>query len=356
MKTEFLLVGQGLCGTWLSFFLEQEKRDFLVLDPGHLPNASRQAGGLINPVTGRRLVTTWLIDEMLPFAYKQYGQMEQQLFGDLKETRYKLIEERSILQFFSHPDTKTIFEIRAQEQPGYLQLPNEKLAEALAFDPLHGYGIIEKSCQVRPDLLVTAYRERLLKAGRLREERFEHDAEKFSLEKSRYKDITFDYLIFCDGIGAHHNPLFDHLPFAPVKGEALIVRVPELSPSYVFKGPLTMIPLGTSEYWWVGSSYEWSFTASSPSIAFRNATELALRQWLKLPFTVSDHWAAVRPGSRERRPFVGMLEANPTIGMLGGMGTKGCSLAPYFAHQLVDHLLRGLALHPEADLQRFNRN
>jgi hypothetical protein len=36
------------------------------------------------------------------------------------------------------------------------------------------------------------------------------------------------------------------------------------------------------------------------------------------------------------------------------MGTKGCSLAPYFSKQLIDYLDNGKALEPEADIKRFD--
>jgi hypothetical protein len=35
------------------------------------------------------------------------------------------------------------------------------------------------------------------------------------------------------------------------------------------------------------------------------------------------------------------------------MGTKGCSLAPYFTAQLLEHLEKGTAIEPEANLGRF---
>jgi len=34
-------------------------------------------------------------------------------------------------------------------------------------------------------------------------------------------------------------------------------------------------------------------------------------------------------------------------------GTKGCSLAPYFAYQLVENLLHGSEIDPEASWTRF---
>jgi len=43
------------------------------------------------------------------------------------------------------------------------------------------------------------------------------------------------------------------------------------------------------------------------------------------------------------------------LGILNGMGTKGCSLAPFFASQLADHLLREKEIMPEADIKRFQK-
>jgi len=43
------------------------------------------------------------------------------------------------------------------------------------------------------------------------------------------------------------------------------------------------------------------------------------------------------------------------IRILNGMGTKGCSLAPFFANQLVDQLLRKGEITPEADIKRFQK-
>ena len=37
------------------------------------------------------------------------------------------------------------------------------------------------------------------------------------------------------------------------------------------------------------------------------------------------------------------------------MGSKGCSLAPFFARQLADHLLYQKEITPEADVKRFTK-
>jgi len=68
---------------------------------------------------------------------------------------------------------------------------------------------------------------------------------------------------------------------------------------------------------------------------------------------VIDHVAGIRPATLERRPFVGLHPQDQRLGLFNGMGTKGCSLAPYFARQLVQHTSNGSPIHPEAALTRF---
>ena len=74
-----------------------------------------------------------------------------------------------------------------------------------------------------------------------------------------------------------------------------------------------------------------------------------------MPFKIIDHQAAIRPANIERRPFAGFHPLNNRVGILNGMGTKGCSLAPFFAKQLVDNIIYNNFIDPEADLKRFSK-
>ena len=117
---------------------------------------------------------------------------------------------------------------------------------------------------------------------------------------------------------------------------------------------MSIVPWRDGLYW-VGSSYEWSFEHAEPTEVFRRRAESALREWVKLPFRVLEQVASVRPATLERRPFVGFHPLHPAVGILNGMGTKGCSLAPFFARQLVQYIVDGTAILPEADVRRFNK-
>jgi glycine/D-amino acid oxidase-like deaminating enzyme len=92
-----------------------------------------------------------------------------------------------------------------------------------------------------------------------------------------------------------------------------------------------------------------------PTAAWRKKIEEHLKHWLKIPFTIVDHLASERPANMERRPFVGLHPHHKSVGVFNGMGAKGCSLAPFFADQLTNHLVKNLPIYPEADVKRFER-
>ena len=388
-QVDVLIIGQGICGTFLSLELEQAGLSYLVIDEVKTPipdmrpgetsqagsifsasrpafSASRAAAGLINPVTGRRLVTTWMIDELLAFAQERYGQLATVL-------RASFLEKVTVTDFFPTAQMRLAFLQRLEEDGSYLRLPENEQNWDSCFHYELGYGIISPCYLVDLPGLLTAARKRMLEQGVLREERFESgELEVGELRGAalsggvlgsggvKYQDIEADRIVFCDGVGSFAGPYFSRLPFAPNKGEVLIVDIPGLGDAgagterTIFKKGITLAPWQEGFYW-VGSSYEWSFETTGPTEGFRQKTEMALKEWVKLPFRVVDHIAAVRPATLERRPFVGFHPLYPAVGILNGMGTKGCSLAPYFARQLVDYLTKGSPIRPDADILRFTK-
>ena len=98
----YLIIGQGISGTFLSYYLQKEKKSFLVIDNNYNNSPSKIAAGIINPVTGRRLVTVWMVDEVLPFAWKAY----QEIGHDLDITA---ISQKNIIDFFPNPFMRESF-------------------------------------------------------------------------------------------------------------------------------------------------------------------------------------------------------------------------------------------------------
>lgn len=347
MQFDYLIIGQGISGTWLSYYLQKENKSFYVIDNNNSNAPSRLAAGIINPVTGRRHVTTWMIEELLPYAWSAYTELG-------KSIGINAISQRDVIDFFPNAQMRNSFQQRADEKAPYVSL-EETVSYQYYFNYELGYGIISPVYTAHLENIIPVWRKKLSAKGVLAEEQFDFSKLIFTADGIRYKDIVSQKIIFCDGEASANNPYFKILPFAPNKGEALILEIQDLAADHIYKKGMMLVPLAATGHWWIGSSYQWDFDNLNPTPDFREKTEQLLKQWLKVPYTVSDHIASVRPATLERRPFAGLHPQYPQIGILNGMGTKGCSLAPFFARQLVDHLIEGKPILPEADINRFTK-
>ena len=345
---EFLILGQGLCGTFLSYYLKKENRSFILIDNDNDAAASKIAAGIINPVTGRRMVSTWMIEELLPFSWDAYREIGQFL-------NTSLISQRNIIDFFPSPQMLEAFTKRIQEGASYLHSYPEQNDFNRFFNYDFGCGEIRPVYTAHTEKLLPAWRQFLKNNECLLEEDFDHGQMRIVGDTIRYKGITATKIIFCDGINGYKNPYFKLLPFAPNKGEALIVEIPDLPDNYIYKKGMLLTPVLATDTFWIGSSYEWNFTDASPSAKFYKSTERLLKDWLKIPFKIVGHKAGIRPATLERRPFSGIHPFHRNVAILNGMGTKGCSLAPFFAKQLVDHLLYQVPLQADVDISRYHK-
>ncbi len=69
-KFNYIIVGQGLAGSLLAHSLRKAGKSVLIVDSFKPNSSSRVAAGLINPVTGRRMVKTWQADTLLQNEYR----------------------------------------------------------------------------------------------------------------------------------------------------------------------------------------------------------------------------------------------------------------------------------------------
>lgn len=348
MQVEYLLIGQGICGTMLSWFLQQAGESFLVIDNDQSNAPSKVAAGIINPVTGRRFAYSWMIDTVMPFAVETYQQIGTFL-------NQKLVVQKDIIDFFPSVQMREAFATRLTENDTYLHTYPDQNYFNPYFNYYFGCGQIRPVYMVDLPALLHSWRNYLQQNNQLLETNFIANDLQLTNTGISYRDISAEKIIFCDGIASMEHPWFAALPFAPSKGEVLIIESESLATEHIFKRGLTIAPLFQPNYFWVGSSYQWEYEHIHPTQLFYQQTTQLLNDWLKVPYKVINHLAALRPSTLERRPFVGFHPHYPGIGILNGMGTKGTSLAPFFAHQLVQHITNNIAISPEADIKRFTR-
>jgi len=342
-------VGQGVSGTFLSYYLRKANKTVLVLDKPISNTASRIASGVINPVTGRRIVKTWMIDEFLPFCENAYRETGNFL-------NVSVVDKCSVLEFHPTKQMQDAFDSRLAEGADYLSNINDEDEWKKKFNYHFGIGKVAPALHLDLQNLLNQYRIFLQKEKQLLEEIFEEKYLTHLDDGVQYKDIQASKIFFCDGVAGILHPYFDKLPFAFNKGEAIIAEIPDLPSQYIYKQGLSLVPWNKQkQQFWIGSTYAWNYDDVLPTKDFAEKVKFQLDNWLKLPYTILDHFAAERPANVERRPFVGLHPHFSHIGILNGMGTKGCSLAPYFAKEIVDFLEHGKAINPLADVARFSR-
>lgn len=347
MKYDYLIIGAGICGTWLSYFLLNEKKSVLVIDDNERNSASRIASGLINPVTGRRVVTTWMADELLPFAWKEYN-----AFG--KELNIQCIQQKNILAFPSAPDLLQAFEKRKQQGNSYIYAsPLTKEDLSVYFNFPFDVMQIAPCYLVDVHTLTEAWRNHLKNDNALLNEKFSEKELILNEGFVQYKNITAKKIIYCNGINSSVSKFWKQLPFVPNKGQALIAKIDSLSGEYIYKfGHLSLIPW-QNNLWWIGSSNELNFVDEKPSDHFYQSTVASLKKILKTDFKIEEHLSSIRPAAVERRPFAGVHPIYNQVAILNGMGSKGCSLAPWFAKELTDHLINNKTINALADVKRY---
>jgi len=132
------------------------------------------------------------------------------------------------------------------------------------------------------------------------------------------------------------------------------VEIPGFPDKHIYKKGYSLVPWKENIFW-LGSTYLWEFDNDDPTPGFYQFAKNWLQLTVKMPFTIADHLAALRPATLERRPFIGLHPVHGAVGIFNGMGTKGCSLAPWFARQMVRLLVDNVPVQAEADVQRFKR-
>jgi FAD binding domain. len=252
MQTSVLIVGQGLCGTWLSFWLQQLGIDCVVIDEERPNTSTRVASGVINPVTGRRMTRTWMADEVIPFAVKAYEELGRKITAkyEVRSSRERtfspaqeqqqpattLIQRCDIIDFFNSPDRRKDFEEKAKQYAAeYLQWPEDEAAMQQHFRYELGYGIIAPAYQVDLQTMLDGWRQYLLQHQQLLAQRFDASQLQLLPDGVQYQDIRADKIVFADGIAANAAGFFQLLPFALNKGEALILKIDGLPNNHIYK-------------------------------------------------------------------------------------------------------------------------
>ena len=162
---DIIIVGQGICGTVLSSSLILQGQKVLVIDDGSNKAASKIASGVINPVTGRRIVKTWQIDDVMPAAVRIYQALEKKLGTSI-------VKQCNIVNFHASEQMRQAFADRIAEDPTYLSTPPLSNTISAAFDAPFGHTVIDPCWLIDVENLLHHWRQYLIEKNALLQDIF----------------------------------------------------------------------------------------------------------------------------------------------------------------------------------------
>ena len=345
-SVDCLVVGQGIAGTILSYKLMQKGYSVKVIDDGHRTSSSMKAAGIINPITGRSYVKSWKVDDLIPSAEFTYKALE-----DLLGAKY--YHKHNIIRVLGSIFEENKWSSRLLDDAYTKYIINNFDDDELRryYRNIESIAVI-KGARVSLRSLISDYRNWLIEEEALLNSKFSSKKMRIESRVMYYDDLEVSNLIFADGVQSIDNPYFPNLPFQPNKGEVLLVRIPDYSIQDIVKHGIFICPFEDDLYW-VGSGYDKTFTDANPSAEGKERLKEQLSKVLVADYRIVRHIAGIRPSVKGRKPLLGRSTQNPSIYLFSGLGTKGSSLAPYWADHLIKYMQGSIELDSEVDFRRF---
>jgi len=341
-KVDYIILGQGLAGSWLAHELIKRNSTVVVINQSTENAASMKAAGLYNPITGRKMIKTWRADDLFESLEKEYEALEDSLNS-------KFLHKKAIYRPFRNPEDQNDWQGRQGdgEFKDYIEkVYNDSLDIENVQDPYGGI-LLRNSGYVDIPLMLKSFKKYLINKGTYYEEVFESSKVRFEENHVSYRNWEASKLISCEG--PKTLEFWSELPFKLVRGDIMDIQC-NLKSEYIINQGVFMIP--KNDFITVGSTYDHKVLSYIPQPLGIQALEERLAKIFTGDYRILNRRAGIRPATRDRRPFIGFHKKIKSLAIFNGMGAKGVSLSPYFAKHFVDVLEGKCELDEEVDVQR----
>lgn len=323
------IVGFGIAGATFAWTCYLNQVDFEVID-NEEESSSHVAAGLINPVVFKRLTKSWKVDQLMPFASDFYNQIEKIL-------ERKILSHKSILRVFASIEEENNWS--ALEGDGRFSEflnPPKKIQNEYVHAP-YGAGVVKTLGHLNTRDFLTLSKAFFLKEGYT-----------FSSELKADKNAK---TVYSEGSDVLNNPLFNYLPMRPTHGDVLIIHSKDLQIEDIVNKNMFILPLGNDCYK-IGATYNWELKTKNPSEEGKQELLEKLAAFTSFKFEVINHEAGLRPTVSDRRPLLGEHPEQKGNYIFNGLGTKGVLIAPFYANQLLHHIVHESPLDEEVSISR----
>ncbi len=343
-KVDFIIVGQGLAGSLLAWRLHRAGQRIILLD-NHQENASQIAAGLINPITGMRMVLQQDIGTLFNQAMHCYQDLalffNQPLFHSkpmLRSIRSKQ-EQQLCQQKFNDPNYRPYLN-------GFINKDQHIFKNSFGYLQQLKTGYLDTKRLL--NCLSQYFREQqiLLKT--------EFNYNDLQLQPIlRWHEIEARQLIFCEGHRASKNPWFSWLPFQLVKGEIIDLMMPKKLPNAILNYGHWLLPV-TDSHFRTGATFDrHDFTPTISLKAKKQLIDSLQRQVHNSNGNqIIQQASGIRPATLDKLPFLGTHPKHKKIHIFNGFGAKGSLQIPWYSQLLQNYLLNKRVLPSQINISR----
>jgi len=342
---DYLIVGQGIAGSVLAYFLKKQGKEVMVVDDRHPHSSSKVAAGIFNPITGKKLVKSWKVDDLFALVHTFYPSLEKELNAnfyfpmEIVKPIQSIEEQNLFISKSGNPDWS-----------GYVEVFFPEIEYASYLHTEQGGARLKQGGWVDAKALVEAFCNYFVSEKMYLETSFEYKDLMIDDDKVIWQAYTTKKVIFCEGHKVLQNPYFSWLPLRTTKGEQLIIQADLPEQKMINKG-VFILPKGDQKFL-VGATFDLTDVNEVTEKGKRQLIE-KLEKLINVPYEIIAHFSGIRPTVVDRKPIIGNHPTYSQLAVFNGLGTKGISLSPYFAQQYVMHLQENTPLDKEVMIERY---
>ena len=115
MEIDYIIVGAGLAGISIGLELHERGKKLLIIDEDIESTSSKIAAGIVNPIVPKRILKTWMCDEIIPRVDPFYKKWESLC-------KAKFYDNVPILQIHSSAQESNEWASRYENLKNYIQI------------------------------------------------------------------------------------------------------------------------------------------------------------------------------------------------------------------------------------------
>lgn len=347
LEKDYLIIGQGIAGSMIAYELMKRGASLDIFNRTSESSSSNVAAGLYNPVTGRKMVKSWNADAIFAGLEKHYRELEEVL-GE------KFLYDTGIYRPFFSQEEHNEWQGRIADglyDEFVEELKVRPTGNSRIIDPYGGL-LLKNAGYVDIPVLLRGFRKYFENVESYHELSYDHQNLKRVKGGVSYNEVVYRKVVFCEGNRITENPWFGWLPMKPVKGEIVDANI-DYTEQFILNRGVFLLPQNKEGLYRIGSTYDNHRLDHESTEEARVYLTEKLGIIFEGSLEVVRQRAGIRPATRDRKPMLGMHPANKEMFIFNGLGTKGVSLAVYYARQLADYLHIDQPLDQEVNIARF---